>query len=203
MTVSPALDKNRIFYSRLFVAGVVFLVMVSRPSLPFRSPLYQCMLWVGLGLVVAGAMGRVYCALFISGRKSTELVQVGPFSVVRNPLYVFSFLALLGCGLQTGMFTIVALLVAGFALYYPQVVEKEEAKLRAIFGAEYDTYSQRVPRWKPKRELWNLPDAVTVNPRLMYKAMRDASWFFVPLPVLMLLMMLRNMKVLSVLWKLP
>jgi protein-S-isoprenylcysteine O-methyltransferase Ste14 len=47
-------------------------------------------------------LGRTWCSLDISGRKKRELVTVGPYALVRNPLYIFTLLEAFGIGAQSG-----------------------------------------------------------------------------------------------------
>jgi hypothetical protein len=133
----------------------------------------------------------VYCSLFIGGRKNDLVVRDGPFSVVRNPLYVFSFLAVVGIGLQSGMVTMLVLLVGGFLLYYPFVVRKEEAFLSHKFGEPYAEYMREVPRWLPNFELWREPDTMEVKLKFVLKTALDAAVFFLPLPLFQVLHLLQ------------
>jgi len=110
------------------------------------------------------------------------VVREGAFSVVRNPLYVFSFLAVVGIGLESGMITLLALLSAAFIFYYPLVVEKEEAFLQHKFGESYDAYMREVPRWKPDFKIWNEPEQVDAKPKFIRRTAMDAAIFFLPLP---------------------
>ena len=40
---------------------------------------------VGLCLIAMGVIGRMWCTLYIGGRKSSEIIAQGPYSVSRNP----------------------------------------------------------------------------------------------------------------------
>jgi len=79
-----------------------------------------------------------------------ELVRSGPFAQVRHPIYS----ALLGLLLATGMALSTAPLTALAALVYVAGTwwraSKEEALLRAHFGAAYDDYARQVPRLIPR-----------------------------------------------------
>ena len=88
------------------------------------------------------------------GAKNDVVVRDGPFSVVRNPLYVFSFIAMMGIGLESRMYTVFVLLCGAYILYYPKVVKKEEEFLKAKFGEPYEKYMLEVPRWIPNLKIF-------------------------------------------------
>jgi protein-S-isoprenylcysteine O-methyltransferase Ste14 len=178
----PKLLKARQYHSRIFAVAMIVLLLVSTPKMPMHDGLRMLMLLIGYFLVIAGAMGRGYCSAYIGGRKNDVVVSSGPFSVVRNPLYVFSFLAVVGIGLQSGMLTILVLLVAAFALYYPMVIAKEEQFLHHKFGEAYTVYMAKVPRWIPNLKLWYEPEMVETQPKFLRKTLMDASIFFLALP---------------------
>ena len=126
-----------------------------------------------------GAFGRVWCALYIAGRKDQKLIREGPYALCRNPLYFFSLLGAVGVGLACESFTVPILIAAGFALYYPSIILREEKRLREIFGVEYDDYRRKTPSFFPK---WangktGEPAEWTVNPRVFRRAITDAVWF--------------------------
>jgi protein-S-isoprenylcysteine O-methyltransferase Ste14 len=79
-----------------------------------------------------------------------RLVVGGPFERVRNPGYVAVVALVIGQGLLFGSGAVLAyavLLALGFHLF---VVLYEEPTLRRRFGAEYEAYCRRVPRWWPR-----------------------------------------------------
>jgi len=183
----PKLLKARQYHSRIFAAVMILLLLFCDSSYAAGEFPRACMMWVGYILVIFGAMGRGYCSAFIGGRKNETVVREGPFSVVRNPLYVFSFIAVLGIGLQSGMWTVFVLLTAAYMLYYPAVVRKEEGFLHHKFGDDYLKYMQEVPRWIPNLKLWNEPEVVETKPQFLRKTLMDAAIFFVPMPIFALL----------------
>jgi protein-S-isoprenylcysteine O-methyltransferase Ste14 len=177
--------------------------MISEPMLHKGSFLREFFLWTGYAMVIFGAFGRVYCSAFIGGRKNDEIVRTGAFSVVRNPLYVFSFIAMVGIGLQSGMVLVTAILIATFTLYYPVVVAKEEGFLEGKFGGDYLKYKQEVPRWIPNLKLWNEPEQVDARPKFIRNTMMDAAIFFLPLPFFNLINYLQTVNMLPIWLTLP
>ncbi len=79
-----------------------------------------------------------------------RLVTGGSFRRVRNPGYISVVAMVLGEGLllgNLGVLEYALVLAIGFHLF---VIAYEEPTLRASFGAEYDRYCERVPRWLPR-----------------------------------------------------
>lgn len=79
-----------------------------------------------------------------------KLVVEGPYRIVRNPMYWGVGSVILG---EAVVFHSVPLaeLVAGFAVGVNLfVLFFEEPALRQKFGAEFEEYCRRVPRWLPR-----------------------------------------------------
>jgi protein-S-isoprenylcysteine O-methyltransferase Ste14 len=79
-----------------------------------------------------------------------KLIAEGPYAVVRNPMYWSVVSVMLG---EAAIFHSAASAewAAGFFLAVNLfVLLYEEPTLREKFGAEYDEYCQRVPRWIPR-----------------------------------------------------
>lgn len=179
----PQLLKARIGHTRLFAVLLLAALLVSAPQYQFPAMLW----WLGYGLLIAAMLGRALCTLFIGGRKNTEILAIGPYAVVRNPLYVASFLGVVGLGLAWGMISVLAVLVLAFVFYYRQVVAREEAFLRDRFGAGFDDYCAKTPRWWPDWSLWRTPDTISVQPKFVLITLRDAVWFVLALPLIELI----------------
>jgi protein-S-isoprenylcysteine O-methyltransferase Ste14 len=184
---APKLMKSRMRATRVFMLALLPALVFGMGTFGDESMPHEIMDWSGYALVILCVLGRAYCSAFIGGQKNDTVVDIGPFSVVRNPLYVFSFIGIAGIGLQSGMVTVFAFLIAVFVLYYPRVVAREEAFLAHKFGDAYRDYTQRVPRWIPNFSLWKEPSEVTMRPRFVRETMLDASLFFLALPAFELL----------------
>ena len=131
----------------------------------------------GLGLAAIGATGRIWCSFFISGRKDGELVTEGPYSISRNPLYVFSCIGLVGVGLSTETLTYPLLFLVIFGLYYPGIMAREERRLEELFGESFRQYRQRVPRFWPYPRLYSEPASWSSYPRLFRRHILSDIWF--------------------------
>ena len=73
------------------------LLHESRWRVPYPH-LYALIEKAGLALIVICILGRTWCTLYIGGRKKRELINKGPYSVVRNPLYFFTTIGAAGIG---------------------------------------------------------------------------------------------------------
>jgi protein-S-isoprenylcysteine O-methyltransferase Ste14 len=104
-----------------------------------------------LGMLAIRELGKQW-SLTARVLEKHELVQTGPFAFVRHPIYS----ALLGLLLATGLALSTALLtLAAVAAYLAGTLwraSREEALLRAHFGAAYDDYAKRVPRLIPPQK---------------------------------------------------
>lgn len=177
MPREPFSTRHRMFWSRILGVVLLAYILLSPPP-KFLSP------WVldlgeltGLVLLAAAAFGRVWCLVFIAGKKDDILVTDGPYSVVRNPLYFFSFLGVVGFGLAVENPLLAILLAVLFGLYYSFVVKIEERFLASHFGPAFQEYFARTPRWFPNFRLFREPQTVTVSPVKIREGILDAMWF--------------------------
>jgi protein-S-isoprenylcysteine O-methyltransferase Ste14 len=168
---------HRIAWSRVVVAGTLLLVLFGSPPRLMMGWLAELSEMLGFALLVAASLWRIWCPLFIAGRKDGELAAAGPYSVVRNPLYIGNFLGVVGFGFAVEQPVLALALGIAFAVLYPAVVANEEARLCERFAERYRDYCARVPRWIPDWSLYREPASVTVAPRDARKAILDAMWF--------------------------
>ena len=167
---------HRLLVSRIF-AVVFFLTVLAAESAHEGNLLSTLLFLVGLALVGAATVGRLWCSLYISGHKNTELITTGPYSLSRNPLYFFSLLGFAGIGFASETVTMGIVLAVAMLVSYPAVIRREEDVLRERFGAEFEAYCARVPRFLPRFSGYVEPETYTVNPRLFRRTMLDVIWF--------------------------
>ncbi|HVT57487.1 MAG TPA: isoprenylcysteine carboxylmethyltransferase family protein [Thermoanaerobaculia bacterium] len=111
--------------------------------------------WV---LMAAGAALAASCigTFVVRGRGTPapfdaprQFVAVGPYRVVRNPMYLAGLCILIAYGLVERSGSIVLFAGAWILLVHLAVVTLEEPDLRRKFGTAYADYCRAVPRWLP------------------------------------------------------
>lgn len=157
----------------------------------------------GVVLILISILGRTWCTLYIGGHKKRELVTAGPYSVVRNPLYVFSAIGTAGIGAQTGSVLVALLFALGSLAVFQIVARREEAFLAATFAGEFDAYSARVPRFWPRLSQWREAEELRVKPRLVRRTFLEACLFLLAVPAAQLVAWLQQAGRLPVLLSLP
>ena len=157
----------------------------------------------GLVLILVCIVGRTWCTLYIGGLKKRELVTAGPYSVVRNPLYLFTSIGTAGIGAQTGSALVAILFAAGAVAVFQVVARREEAFLAAAFPADFAAYAARVPRFWPRPSQWQEADELRVKPHLVRRTFLEACLFLLAVPVAHLLAWLQQLGQFPVLLNLP
>jgi protein-S-isoprenylcysteine O-methyltransferase Ste14 len=133
---------------------------------------------LGLTLVVAAVLGRLWCTVFIAGRKNAVLCADGPYGLSRNPLYVFSSLGLLGVLLATHRPLVALSAFAIFWVFHHFVIRGEESRLAGIFGEAFAAYRLRVPRIIPRFARPSSPERIDLHLRPMLRGFGEVIWFF-------------------------
>ena len=102
----------------------------------------------GCMIIFAGLGIRSWSAGLL--RKNRELTTTGPYALVRNPLYVGSFLIMCGfCTLIDDVENIYFVLGPIAGLYFLQVLH-EERYMAKLFPAQWPEYARTVPRFFPR-----------------------------------------------------
>jgi protein-S-isoprenylcysteine O-methyltransferase Ste14 len=163
--------------------GCGLVLLTGHSAWPPGTPQHEGIETVGLIFILVAIVGRTWCSLYIGGRKSRRLIDTGPYSVTRNPLYVFSAIGAVGAGAQTG--SAVLALVGGLIAYsvFSVVVQKEEMALRQTFGAPYLDYMAQVPRFLPQFWLWRGERNLQIVPRRSVITLLDSLFFLLAIPV--------------------
>ncbi|MCA9122523.1 MAG: isoprenylcysteine carboxylmethyltransferase family protein [Planctomycetaceae bacterium] len=92
-------------------------------------------------------------------RKNAELATSGPYSLCRHPLYLGSFLMIIGFCLATQPLINFPIVAPCVALIYMCSIRSEEVHLAQSFGELWQSYSAATPRLIPNFRRLNLRDA--------------------------------------------
>jgi protein-S-isoprenylcysteine O-methyltransferase Ste14 len=133
---------------------VVALLVIPPPAgvTRFWTPLTLA----GILVIVAGELTRIWGVQHIGAISRTRsdrlgpLIDTGPFSLVRNPLYLGNILLWLGFTLAAQLLWLAPIVAILLAFEYHAIVRWEERLLDLRLGDSYRAYKQQVPRWVPR-----------------------------------------------------
>jgi protein-S-isoprenylcysteine O-methyltransferase Ste14 len=181
-TVAPANQKRRINTLRVVMVMMLPLIVLTRPGLPLPEILIELIESTGILLVIGGVLGRFWSILYIGSRKNTMVMQDGPYSMCRHPLYLFSVLSVLGFGFMLGS-VVLTILMTGLIFYVlHDIAGKEERFLRSEFGPAYEAYAARVPRILPRLGQFHTPQSVAFDVTTLRRNFFDALVFLSLIP---------------------
>ena len=153
--------KTAVFF--LIVPGTVagylpYAVLLRAPEFPPLAE-FGAQEWGGAALAVLGLAGLLWSGWHFAttGRGTPApfdppkvFVAVGLYCWVRNPMYVSVATALAGEALFFRSWLLVQYLAVCWLFFHLFVLLYEEPTLREKFGAPYEDYCRRVPRWLPR-----------------------------------------------------
>jgi protein-S-isoprenylcysteine O-methyltransferase Ste14 len=158
--------------------SLIFATVILSPPPQDPYHLYEYVDMVGYLLVALATMGRLWCGIYIFGRKSDNLCQDGPYSICRNPLYLFSFMGGAGVAMTSNRIVLMIAFVAISCFYYFLVVKNEEKRLLHAYGQEYEKYCTKTGRFIPGfRNYWSR-EQIEINPQVIFHAIIKNMWFF-------------------------
>jgi protein-S-isoprenylcysteine O-methyltransferase Ste14 len=137
------------------VAGYIPLVLLRKGS-QIETGLFAYLafpLWIIGGVILLWS----FRDFLVKGRGTPapidppkELVVAGFYRYVRNPMYVGVLLTLIGHFLWFGFWLLLTYAAFAFIATHLFVTLYEEPTLKKKFGAAYEDYLKRVPRWIPR-----------------------------------------------------
>ena len=171
-SLRPSSELGGYQHMRRMVLAVLVVVLFAallfgQSTFAPETPVHETIEMFGVLLIFLGIVGRLWSTLYIGGRKSSEVVTGGPYSITRNPLYVFSTVPPPASGRRSARSPasiLFALLCAGA---FHIVILREERYLKEVLGAPYQAYLARVPRFFPKLSLYQEGDTGSFKPRLL------------------------------------
>ena len=163
---------------------VLFAVLAVGSSWPEGSWTRRAIGDAGILLILTAIVGRAWCSLYIGGRKKSELVQEGPYSLCRNPLYSFSIIGTFGALAQTGSILLALAFTVVTVLIFIPVVRQEEVYLSRAFPEAYEIYARPTPRFLPDPRLWRTSSELIIRPGLFVRTLLDGLPFLAAWPLL-------------------
>ena len=148
-----AIARKRMLFLRV---SIISLALLSYFFIEFRAFTLELSVEqslqlsvIGFILLIFGCFGRIWASLYIEGNKTKNLITNGPFMMVRNPLYFFSLMILIGfCFALKSLFLPIGLILI-FIVFHVPTIANEERKLRNIHGELFDDYVRSTPRLIP------------------------------------------------------
>lgn len=157
------------FRQAFYCVGFYALALVALPyaltRLDARLPFGPIVLpWIvrAAGWILLAAIGVAYllCSYWLMSRgrgayvefdPPREFVATGPFRWCRNPIAACVVAMIFAEAIAFSSLTLFLVFLLAIPLAQLQVVALEEPLLRKRFGAAYEDYLARVPRWLPRR----------------------------------------------------
>jgi protein-S-isoprenylcysteine O-methyltransferase Ste14 len=187
----------------LLLALVFAVLLFGQSIFQPETAVHEAIEMIGIVLIVIGIAGRLWSTLYIGGRKSASVVSDGPYSITRNPLYVFSAVAAVGVGAQMGSITAAVGFGVACAAAFHLVILREEKYLSANLGADYRAYMAEVPRFFPKPSLYREGETPGFKPSLLLVTLLDGLVFLVAMPFFEIIDTAQVSGALPVLFRIP
>jgi len=180
----PFNQRKRLFVVQILSSVAIVTLLFSRPGWNESLPVHEFVEMIGFLLVLVCIFGRLWSILYVGGRKNSELATCGPYSITRNPLYLFSTIGAFGIGLMFGSIMVAVLLGLFSYLIFSTTSRQEEAFLRGKFGLTYETYAAATPRFWPNQWLYRDLSQHTFCPKTLRSTFVDALVFPAAFPII-------------------
>jgi protein-S-isoprenylcysteine O-methyltransferase Ste14 len=198
-----SITRSRVSISRLFGLMVILLIIFTGHSFSQGGVVDFAFEASGMCLLGIATLGRLWALMYIAGNKKRELITIGPYSIMRHPLYSFSLIGAVGIGLASENLLVLACIVLFCGLYYPPAIMAEERKLIDKFGDLYLGYIRQVPAVIPQLSLYRSPECWEVKMPQFTRSVRDALGFVWMYLLLHGIEALQQWGVVPLLWKVP
>lgn len=172
---------NRFIWQYIF--ALLFAVWVCISTSAYNEVVANSLRGVAVVLLIIGVIGRIYATIFIGGMKNegvdgTKFIDYGAYSLCRNPLYLFSFIAFIGLLALKAQLSLVAVGVVFYLFIYHFTILSEENFLRAKFGKAYEEFLEHTSRFFPQFKNFYCPEKIEVRPAFLHKELkRSVNWF--------------------------
>jgi protein-S-isoprenylcysteine O-methyltransferase Ste14 len=121
-------------------SGADWIIAASSASIAMASALFF--------LMAVRVLGRQW-SIVPRILEDHVLIEKGPYSIVRHPIYASMLGMLVATGLALGWSPVILVAVLLYLVGTVMRIRLEEALLYQVFGQEYSLYSKRVPAFIP------------------------------------------------------
>lgn len=170
-------------WTMLRVRGVLLGLPLLFALLAVRFESAEALMWpLGVAVALAGIGMRVWAQQHIGRRLDFEkrLTVSGPYTVVRNPLYIANILLCVGATLVSRIVWLAPITLLWTVGIYSLVVRYEEERLLVKYGEPYRRYLSEVPRWLPRFNSHS--DLAFTTPHLRAAILAELHCFFLLCP---------------------
>jgi protein-S-isoprenylcysteine O-methyltransferase Ste14 len=140
-------------YALVFGLGRPYFTPITPMSKPVEAGVLGAATAIGIAsvafcYVAMRALGKQWSlvARVVSGH---QLIQQGPFAVVRNPIYLAMLGLLVQASVVVSVWWMIPPAVVVFSIGTWIRIQQEEKILRTEFGERFEEYSRRVPAFIP------------------------------------------------------
>ena len=163
------------------------------------SSSHHAVFGVGIFLLVLGESIRIWAVRYAGGATRTtevgapSLCTSGPFSRVRNPLYIGNMIIYTSFVLIAGNENLWIMMGATwtfFIVQYTLIVSLEVEALSRLFGDKYDTYRKNVPAIFPRISSWK--NVTADEPNSLIKTLKTEKRTLQNIAFVLLLIVFRN-----------
>lgn len=184
--------------------GALSFGLLAVTAAPPVAPLIGIVLEVlGTLAIFAAIAGRGWSLFYIGGRKNAKLVTDGPYSICRNPLYLFSLIGIAGIGAQSGSLLSMTIFVLTAYLAFDMAMRGEERYLHNRYGKDFDDYSSSVPRLWPDLSLWKECEGLPLRSSSAVGSLRDGAVFLAAWAAVETIRLSQSAGLLPVVWTFP
>jgi protein-S-isoprenylcysteine O-methyltransferase Ste14 len=112
--------------------------------LPFQTG--TAWLYTGLAAFTIGVIILVYATVMVFRTQASEPFTGGVYRISRHPMYLSMMFIYAGVSIAAASWLFLVITVITFFLQRYQIIQ-EEAYCQRKFGASYNAYMERTPRW--------------------------------------------------------
>lgn len=187
------MDIRKFFFRNRSYTPIPLVLLL----LYFSKP-YQPVIYFGFVLLVIGETIRFWAVRYAGGRTRTiyvgapSICSSGPFSYMRNPLYLGNMLNFSGIVLIAGgsnLWLLLFVTILFFIIQYFLIISLEQETLNKKFGEEYLTYCKNVPAFIPRLTPWK--NGTTQKPLILKKVLKHEKSTLLNILLILILIFIR------------